>query len=100
MRHDYYETPAGYNVPILPHNPSEEQTMFYIEVGEVKSVSTERKNREMTYTVTVYYPGRGRYQGGDRLSSLTFRDERKARDYYTDMLLKYPNAKVELIKGL
>lgn len=53
----------------------------------------------MTYTVTVYYPGRGRYQGGDKVSSLTFRDERKARDYYTDMLLKYPKYNVELIKG-
>ena len=52
------------------------------------------------YTVAVYYPGRGRYQGGDKVSSLTFKDEGRARDYYTDMLLKYPNAKVELIKGL
>ena len=51
----------------------------------------------MTYTVTVYYPGRGRYQGGDKVSSLTFHDERKARDHYTDMLLKYPNYNVELI---
>lgn len=39
-------------------------------------------------------------RGGAYVSSLTFKDERKARDYYTDMLLKYPNAKVELIKGL
>ena len=53
----------------------------------------------MSYTVTVYYPGRGRYQGGDKVSSLTFRDERKARDYYTDMLLKYPNYNVELLEG-
>lgn len=52
----------------------------------------------MTYTVTVYYLGRGRYQGGDKVSSLTFRDEKKARDYYTDMLLKYPDYNVELIK--
>lgn len=51
-----------------------------------------------TYTFTVYYPGRGRYQGGDRVSSLTFRDERKARDHYTDMLLRYPNYNVELTK--
>ena len=53
----------------------------------------------MTYTVTIYYPGRGRYQGGDKVSSLTFRDERKARDSSTDMLLKYPNYNVELLKG-
>lgn len=50
----------------------------------------------MSWTVTIYYPGKGRYQGGDRLSSLTFRDERKARDHYTDMLLKYPKYNVEL----
>lgn len=36
---------------------------------------------------------------GAFVSSLTFKDERKARDYYTDMLVKYPNAKVELIKS-
>ncbi len=54
----------------------------------------------MTYTVIVSRPGYGRYTGGAFVSSLTFKDERKARDYYTDMLLKYPNAKVELIKGL
>ena len=51
------------------------------------------------YTVAVYYPGRGRYQGGDKVSSLTFKDERKARDYYTDTLLRYPNYNVELISG-
>lgn len=45
----------------------------------------------MTYTVTIYYPCQGNYV----LSSLTFRDERKARDYYTDMLLKYPKYNVE-----
>ena len=50
----------------------------------------------MSWTDTIYYPGKGRYQGGDRLSSLTFRDERKARDHYTDMLLKYPKYNVEL----
>ena len=27
-----------------------------------------------------------------------FKEERKARDYYTDALLKYPNANVEFIK--
>ena len=53
----------------------------------------------MTFTVTIYYPGRGRYQGGNQVSSLTFHDERKTRDYYTDMLLKYPNYNVEFLKG-
>lgn len=53
----------------------------------------------MSYTVIVYHPGKGRYQGGDYVSSLTFRDERKARDYYTDMLLKYPNYNVEFYES-
>lgn len=52
----------------------------------------------MSYTVTVYYPGRGRYQGGDKVSSLTFNNEKKARDHYTDMLLRYLNYNVELTK--
>ena len=52
-----------------------------------------------TYTVAIYYPGRGRYQGGDKVSSLTFRDKRKARDYYTDMLLKYPEYNVEFLES-
>lgn len=52
----------------------------------------------MTYTVLVTCPGRGKYMGGDyTISSLTFRDEKKARDHYTDMLLKYPKYNVELI---
>ena len=29
----------------------------------------------------------------------SFKDEKKARDYYTDMLVRYPNAEVEFIKG-
>ena len=53
----------------------------------------------MSYTVIIYHPGRGRYQGGDHISSLTFRNERKARDYYTDMLLRYPDCNVEFIKS-
>lgn len=53
----------------------------------------------MRYTVTIYYPGRGKYQGGDKVSSLTFKDEHKARDYYTDMLLRYPNYNVELLSS-
>ena len=54
----------------------------------------------MTYTVTETRPGRGRYMGGDyTISSLSFKDEKKARDYYTDMLLKYPNYNVELLKS-
>ena len=45
----------------------------------------------MTFTVSIYFPG--------RISSLSFRDEKKARDYYTDMLLKYPNYNVEFLKS-
>ena len=51
----------------------------------------------MSFTVTVYYPGKGRYQGGDKVDSVRFKDERKARDYYTDMLLRYPNYNVEFL---
>ena len=49
----------------------------------------------MTYTVIV--TRRTRF-GDYSVSSLTFTDERKARDHYTDMLLKYPNCNVEFIK--
>ena len=42
------------------------------------------------YTVTVYH------RGGHPMSILSFRDEREARDHYTDMLVKYPRCKVEL----
>lgn len=55
----------------------------------------------MTYTVLVTCPGRGKYMGGDyTISSLTFRDEKKARDHYTDMLLKYPNYNVEFLPSV
>lgn len=32
------------------------------------------------------------------LSCLSFKDEMKARDYYTDMLVQYPNCKVEFLQ--
>lgn len=32
------------------------------------------------------------------ISCLSFKDERKARDHYTDMLVKYPDCKVEFNK--
>lgn len=53
----------------------------------------------VSYTVTVYFPSKGRYQGGDKVDSLRFKDERKARDYYTDMLLKYPNYNIEFLES-
>lgn len=49
------------------------------------------------YTVLVSFPGHGRYSGGERLTIRTFRDYAKARDYYTDMLLRYPNYNVEFL---
>lgn len=54
----------------------------------------------MTYTVLITRPGHGRYSGGDfRITSLSFTDEKKARDYFTDMLLRYPHYNVELLKS-
>lgn len=53
----------------------------------------------MTYTVTVTRPGHGRYTGGLYITSQTFKDEKKARDYYTDCLVRYPDLKVELLKS-
>lgn len=53
----------------------------------------------MSWTVTVYFPGYGRFRGGYYPKSETFTDEKKARDHYTDMLLKYPKYNVELTKS-
>lgn len=53
----------------------------------------------MTYTVTIIRPGYGRYSGGSYITSQTFIDEKKARDYYTDGLVRYPNYNVEFLKG-
>lgn len=53
----------------------------------------------MIYTVVVTHPGYGRYAGGAYISCQTFKDERKARDYYTDCLVRYPKFKVELLKS-
>lgn len=53
----------------------------------------------MTYHVTITRPGYGRYSGGAYITSQSFVDEKKARDYYTDCLVRYPNYNVELTKG-
>lgn len=53
----------------------------------------------MTYTVTITRPCYGRYSGGSYITSETFTDEKKARDYYTDCLVRYPNYDVQLTKG-
>lgn len=52
----------------------------------------------MEYIVTVNYPGTGKYLGGAYIKSRAFREEKKARDYYTDMLLKYPEYQVDFEK--
>ena len=51
----------------------------------------------MTYTVSVTKPGRGRYAGGAYVTSETFRDKKMAKDYYTDCLVRYPDARVEFL---
>ena len=52
------------------------------------------------YTVTVIKKGYGRFSGSDySVSSLTFTDERKARDHYAEMLVRYPNCNVEFLKS-
>lgn len=48
--------------------------------------------------VTVSRPGFGAYTGGTFDQVYKFRDEAKARDYYTDMLLRYPNYEVTIEK--
>lgn len=48
--------------------------------------------------VTVSRPGFGAYTGGTFDQVYKFRDEAKARDYYTDMLLRYPNYEVTFNK--
>ncbi len=56
--------------------------------------------RKAEFVVSVTRPGFGKHMGGDyTISSLTFRDEKKARDFYTDMLLKYPDYNVEFLPG-
>lgn len=44
----------------------------------------------MVFIVTV--------QRGIWFMTESFKDESKARDYYTDMLVKYPDADVQFIK--
>ena len=48
------------------------------------------------WEVLVIMPGLGRFTGGTYDKGARFRDERKARDYYTDMLLRYPKFEVKL----
>lgn len=50
------------------------------------------------FSVTVSMPGFGKFAGGTYGVGRTFKNERKARDYYTDMLVKYPKYEVKLEK--
>ena len=54
---------------------------------------------DKTYTVTITRPGFGRYKGGCYVTSRTFKNKDKAKDYYTDMLVKYPDYEVEFEKS-
>lgn len=47
------------------------------------------------YVVTVCHPGYGMFQGGTYDVTRIFVDRDKARDYYTDMLVKYPKCEVK-----
>ena len=48
----------------------------------------------MTYRVIVSHPRFGRFQGGTYDTIRIFVNEDKARDYYTDMLVRHPNCEV------
>lgn len=50
------------------------------------------------YVVTVSRPGFGRFTGGTYDTRRSFYDESKARDYYTDMLVRYPDYEVTIEK--
>ena len=47
------------------------------------------------YEVSVYLPGFGRYRGGNYIILQSFRDRVKARDFYTDCLVRYADYEVE-----
>lgn len=49
-------------------------------------------------TVTIIRPGFGRYKGGGYITGQAFRGEKQARDYYTDCLVRYPDAEVTIEK--
>jgi len=53
---------------------------------------------ETNYLVTVSRPGYGAYTVGTFDQVYRFRNEAKASDYYTDMLVKYPDYKVTIEK--
>lgn len=50
------------------------------------------------FQVTVTRPGFGRYKCGCYITGQAFSDEKKARDYYTDCLVRYPDAEVTIEK--
>lgn len=48
------------------------------------------------YIVLVLHAGKGRYRGGDYIDMVKFRDYKKARNHYIDMLVKYPDCEVKI----
>ena len=52
------------------------------------------------FTVTITFPGLGRYRGGCYYKRERFRDETKARDYLAEMLLKYQDKEVKIEKEI
>ena len=50
------------------------------------------------FTVTINFPGHGRYRGGCYYKCERFRDETKAHNFYAEMLVKNPNNEVKLEK--
>ena len=50
------------------------------------------------YTVTITLLGLGRYRGGCYVRSMEFNDEKAARDYYAEKLVRYPDKEVKLEK--
>lgn len=55
-------------------------------------------NPPPVFSVVVSFIGYGRFQGGTFDIEKRFADEKKARDYYTDMLVRYPKQQVTFKK--
>ena len=47
------------------------------------------------YVITVCHPGFGMFKGGTYDVTRVFVDMDKARDYYTDMLVRHPSCEVK-----
>lgn len=65
-------------------------------MNTISNPSKTKDNAE--YVVTISRPGFGRFYGGSYDTRRSFYDESKARDYYTDMLVSYPDYEVTIEK--